>query len=223
MTTSAETPIRVFLIDDHAMVRSGLRLLIESVPTLLVVGEASSRSEALAAVAGARPDIVLLDLDLGGEDGLDLIPSLIDSVPQARVLLLTGARDTELHRRGVMLGAMGVVLKEERGEIIIKAIEKVHTGEIWLDRITTANLVMDLTRRRRESEPDVGAKLTERERQIVALVGEGLKNKQIAERLFISETTVSHHLTSIFAKLAVPDRLSLVFFAYRNGLAKPPF
>ena len=120
-------------------------------------------------------------------------------------------------------GAMGVVLKDHAAEVLIKAIEKVHSGEVWLDRLMMGRVLQEISEEK-QSNPDREKidTLTERERQVVGLVGEGLKNKQIAARLFISETTVTHHLSSVFSKLEVSDRLELVVYAFRHGLAKLP-
>ncbi len=226
MLPSATNRIRVLIVDDHAVVRAGLRMLIESQPGLMVVGEAKNRAEALTVAAREHPDVVLLDLNLNGESGLDLIPELLTAADGARVLLLTGMRDPEAHQRAVRLGAVGVVLKDQTAEVVVKAIEKVHDGEVWIDRAMMASVLNDLSRGRaaQETNPEVAkiAALTEREREVIRLIGEGLKNKQIADRLYISETTVRHHLTSIFSKLGVSDRLELVIYAYRYGLAKPP-
>lgn len=217
-------PVRVLLIDDHAVVRAGLRMLLESQPGLIVVGEAANRSEALAA-ARERPDIILLDLVLAEGSGLDFLPELLDVAEGARVLILTAVHDSEVHRRAIRLGAMGLVPKEEGAEILLKAIEKVHAGEVWLDRSMVASILGEMTQpgTGKPTDPRAAsvAKLSAREREVVALVGEGLKNKQIAERLFISEATVRHHLTSIFGKLGVADRLELAIFAYQYGLARP--
>jgi two-component system nitrate/nitrite response regulator NarL len=231
--TTDTKPIRVLLIDDHAAVRSLLRILIESQLGLKVIGEAGNRADALAIAARKQPDIILLDLDLGRDSGLDFLPELFTAAKDARVLVLTGVRDPGAHARAVRLGAMGLVMKEEAAEVVIKAIEKVHAGEVWLDRSTAAKVLTEITRapeakksdpptEAKESDPEVVkiATLTEREREVIALIGEGLKNKQIATRLQISETTVRHHLTSVFGKLGVSDRLELVIYAYRNSLAK---
>ncbi len=126
----------------------------------------------------------------------------------------------------MLLGAMGLVFKEKAAEVVIRAIERVHAGEVWFDRTLIGNVLTELSRASATKKLDPEAtkitKLTEREREIAALIGEGLKNKQIANRLFISETTVRHHLTSVFDKLGVTDRLELIIYAYRHGLAKPP-
>jgi two-component system nitrate/nitrite response regulator NarL len=218
--------IHILLIDDHAVVRSGLKMIIESKPGLKVVGEASNRADALAIAAREQPDIILLDLDLNGVSGLDFLAELFTTTRDARVIILTGVYDPDAHRRAMHLGAMGLVLKEKAAEVVIKAIEKVHAGEVWFDRVMMGHMISQLSRAALtpKSKPEAQriASLTEREREITALIGEGLKNKLIANRLFISETTVRHHLTSVFDKLGVSDRLELIIYAYRHGLAKPP-
>jgi two-component system, NarL family, nitrate/nitrite response regulator NarL len=215
--------IRVLLVEDHSVIRKGLRLLLESRPGLVVVGEAADRASALEIIARERPDIVLLDLDLGGERGLDLLPTLVNTPTSTRVLILTGVREVEEHRQAIRQGAMGLVLKEQAPEVLLKAIEKVHAGEVWLDRAMLASVLneMVLGKARAANATTSGiATLTDRERDVIALVGEGLKNKQIGQRLSITETTVRHHLTSIFVKLGVESRLEMVIFAHRHGISK---
>ena len=222
---SAAKTIQILIVEDHAIVRAGLRMLIESQPGMCVVAEAADRNAALVSAACTQPEIILLDLDLGGAIALDLIPDLLASASGARIILLTGVRDSAVHRQAVRLGAMGLVLKEKAVEVLFQAIEKVQAGEVWLERSLIANVLGDLTRAREwqpaDRERAKHAMLTEREREVIALVGEGLKNQQIAERLYISGTTVRHHLTSIFSKLGLSDRLELLLYAYHHGLARP--
>ncbi len=227
MSTPPDTDvIHILLVDDHSIVRSGLRMLIGSEPGLEVVGEADGRASALDSSARLQPDIILLDLDLGGESSLDFLPDLLANVPQARVILLTGTRNPDEHVRAVRLGAMGVVLKEQAADVLIRAIRKVHAGEAWLDPTLTARLLTGMAPGRGAKQVDPEAikiaALTDREREVIALICEGLQNKTIGQRLFISETTVRHHLTSIFSKLGLENRLELVIYAYRHGLAQPP-
>ena len=226
MITSQRKIIRIILVDDHAVVRAGLRMLIETQPELKVVGEAGSRAEALDVAASNQADIILLDLDIEGESGLDFMRELLELNKEARVIILTGVRDQQLHRRAVQLGAMGLVLKEKAAEVLLKAIERVHAGEVWLDRSLTATVLTEMSRANLGEEIDPEkikvATLTDREREIVKLVCEGLKNKQIGEQLFISEATVRNHLTSILAKLGLSDRFELALYCYRHGLARPP-
>lgn len=225
MPPSNTKPIRVLLVEDHAIVRAGLRMLIESRAGIEVVGEASTLAESVPLAAGEQPDIILLDLDMGGQSSLDVLPELL-AAGSGRVIILTGVRDSEAHRRAVRLGAVGLVLKEHASEVLLKAIEKVHAGEVWLDRSMMASVLTGLSPSQQQAPPDPEAArigtLTARERQVIALVGEGLKNRQIGGRLFISESTVRHHLTSIFDKLGVSDRFELIIYAYRHGLATPP-
>lgn len=224
MSTPLPPPIRLLLVEDHGIVRAGLRMLIESQPELTLVGEAANRVEALALASREQPDVILLDLDLDGEVILDNIPALLAATNQARVVVLTGVRDPEIHRRAVRLGAVGLVLKENAAEVLLRAITQVHAGEAWLEPAMVANVLGDMTRtqvaRQYDAEKTKITSLTDREREVIGLLGEGLKNKHIAERLFISEATVRHHLTAIFAKLGVTDRLELVIYAYQHGLVQ---
>ena len=219
-----ESAIRIVLVDDHEVVRTGLTLIIEKHDDLRVIGQAATRDEALEVVVARQPDIILLDLDLGEDSGLQMIPELVESAPQSRIIALTGLRDPKILREAVKLGAMGIVRKEEAASDIIQAIREVEKGSAWLDRSTMGQLLSDMaaTKVGKDPEADRIATLTDREREVVGLVGEGLKSKAVAERLFISETTVRHHLTSIFSKLEVSDRVELILFSYRNGLARAP-
>jgi two-component system nitrate/nitrite response regulator NarL len=220
--SSTSSPVRVLIVDDHPLLRAGLRMLLESQPGITVVAETDSCASALEATAHKQPDIILLDLDLGEQNALDCLPDLLEAANQVRVIILTGIRDAELHQEAVRLGAVGLVLKEQATETLINAIECVQAGEVWLDRTLVTRILgrMNRTSQQRDSEADRIAALTEREREVITLIGEGLRNRQIAERLFISETTVRHHLTAIFDKLGVSDRLELVIYAYRHGLTR---
>ncbi|HEX7084789.1 MAG TPA: response regulator transcription factor [Vicinamibacterales bacterium] len=216
--------IRLLLVDGHAVVRAGLRLLFESHAGLTIVGEAGTCAEAVEVAVRARPGIILLELDLGGECALAILPELLAACDGVRVLVLTGLRDADLHQRSLRAGAMGVLLKDSAADVVIKAIQRVHAGEAWIDRMTMGRVLADFSRPVGPGDGDAAkvSSLTDRERQVVALIGEGLKNRQIAERLFISETTVRHHLTAVFGKLEVSDRLELLIRAYRLGLAERP-
>lgn len=219
--------IRVMLIDDQTIVRSGLRLLIETRPGLKVAGEAGNRAEALKIASREQPDVIVLDLNPEEDDGLTLLPELLGVAKNTHIIVLTGIRDVEKRDQTMELGGKGVVLKEHGAGELLNAIEKVYrTGEYWLEPGAAKRLFSKKASRAvaQQIDPELAriAKLTEREREVISLVGEGLKNKQIAGRLFIHHTTVSHHLTSIFDKLGVADRFELIIYAYRHGLAKPP-
>lgn len=223
MDTPTPETIRILIVDDHAIVRAGLRMLIDQNPTMKVVGVAGDRTEALALAASEQPNMIILDILLGEDDGLTFLPELREAAPNSRVLVLTGLRSSESQRRAIVSGAMGVVLKEHAAEVLIKAINKVHQGEVWLDRSLMGS-VLDQITQSQEVDPEQAriASLSARELQVIALIAEGLKNKQIGERLFISETTVTHHLSSIFSKLEVSDRLELVIYAFSRNLVKMP-
>lgn len=214
--------IRVLLIDNHTIVRSAMRMLIETRVGLKVVAEVGNRTEALEIAALEQPDVILFALN--EDTGPDLIGDLRSVAKQARVLVLTGLRDEKVHHNAIRLGAAGVVLKDASTETFLKAIEKVYKGETWLNRSMVTNVIASFVRVNHKSDPEAAkiAAITKREREIITLIGEGLKNKQIAAKLFISEATVCHHLTSIFDKVGVSDRLELMIYSYRYGLIKPP-
>src|SRR3954467_894742 len=183
MPKTDEKSIRVVLVDDHKIIRDGLRDLIESRAGLTVVGDAGNRAGAIALASRERPDIIVLDLDLGSDSGLALIPELRKASAASSIIILTGLRDVEKRDRAMELGAKGVVLKDEGATELLSAIEKVHrTGDYWLEA-GAARRLLDRRRARDNKAPDPEAekisKLTEREREIIALVGEGLENKEI--------------------------------------------
>jgi two-component system nitrate/nitrite response regulator NarL len=225
MLNSTNEPIRILLVDDHTILRSGLRLLIGSNPRMLVIGEADNREETVLLTAREKPDVIVLDLVLGEENSLDFLTELLSISNHTRVIVLTGARDPLIHERAVALGAKGLVIKDESPEVLLKAIERVHAGEVWLERSMIARVLGRLSGG--EVAPTDSAienivTLSEREREIISLISEGLTNKAIAKRLNLSESTIHNHLTSIFNKLEVANRLELVIFAYRYGLAQIP-
>jgi len=224
-TTSA---IRVFLIDDHRSILWGLEKLIDSnKPTMQVVGSATSYTEALRLLDKASPDVIVLDVDLGDEDGLDAIPELI-ARSNAKILVLTGVRDESVHDKVVLAGARGVVRKEEAADTILTAIARVHEGQLWLYRAATGRLFVEFSRRNTGQAPDREQQkiltLSDREREIIAAVASdtGATAKTVSAALHISEHTVRNHLTSIYDKLGVANRLALFAYAHKHGLIKRP-
>ena len=216
-------PINIMIVDDHVVIRSGLRMLIEHDQRMKVVAQAGNRIEALERAMTERPDVIILDLVLGDDDGLSFLPELCQASPNSRVLVLTGVQNSDAHRRAIRRGAMGIVLKEHAADQLLKAILKVNAGEVWIERSMMGSMIQELNKPTMV-DPEITKikSLTDREREVIALIGEGLKNKQVGERLFISETTVTHHLSSVFSKLEVSDRLELIIYAFRHGLAKIP-
>ena len=224
MSQSSQNPIRVLLIDDHQSFLWGMVKLIESDSlNMTVIGTASDIPEALAILEREQPDVILLDIDLRGENSLDSMP-LLRNATTAMVLILTGMRDSDTHERAVMAGARGVVQKEVSAEMILKAIRKVHEGEIWLDRMTTGRIftkLLDHSHNQVSPEAAKIASLTSREREIVSvMVNQGHStNKQIAAHLNMSEHTLRNHLSSIYSKLEVENRLELVMYAVKHHIS----
>ena len=223
---NVERPIRVFLVDDHRTVLWGLQRLIESDgPAMEVVGIATSVEEALNELPDSHADVILLDLDIGGRSGIDILPTLREISGGARVLVLTGMREGRLHEQAIVAGACGVVTKESSAETILKAIGKAYVGEMWLDRTATARIFMELSRRGHSELADpVELKirsLTTRERQIIAQLtaDAGASTRAIAAALCMSEHTLRNHLSSIYDKLGVSSRVELWAFATKHGLA----
>jgi two-component system, NarL family, nitrate/nitrite response regulator NarL len=225
MTASSENPIRILLIDDHQSFLWGMVKLIESDgPPMTVIGTASDISEALVIAQREQPDIILLDIDLHGENSLDSMP-LLREVTSAVVLILTGVRDSETHDRAVLSGARGVVQKEESPANILKAIRKVYEGEIWLDRAATGRVfskLMNHSNNPISPEATRIASLTSREREIIdVIIKQGRStNKQIALHLNMSEHTLRNHLSSIYSKLGVENRLELAMYAVKHRISE---
>ncbi len=224
MSDPTNEPIRIVLVDDHKIIRDGLREFIETRPGMRVVGDAGDRASALEVAARERPDVVVLDLDLGGVSGLDLLPEILGVAPAASVIILTGLRDTEKRDRAMELGAKGVVLKENGVAELLNAIEKVHrTGDYWFEP-GAARRLMERKRGAAESDPESAeiATLTPTERALIEHLGKGLDNRQIAEQLHMAESTVRNSLTRIYDKLDIKGgRLALLVYAYQHGLVKP--
>jgi two-component system, NarL family, nitrate/nitrite response regulator NarL len=226
MAEKSPAPIRVLLIDDHRSILWGLERLIESgKPAMEVVGTATNCTDALKLVDETAPDLILLDIGLGDQNGVDEIPNLI-ARSKAKILVLTGVRDESLHDKAVLAGASGVVEKEAPAETILAAIEKVHEGQLWLDRVATGRIFLEMSRESAAQSVDPERakiqSLTDREREIVAVSSShaGANAKSIAEMLYISEHTLRNHLTSIYDKLHVANRLELFAYAHKHGLTK---
>ena len=228
MTSKNSEPIRVFIIDDHRSILWGLERLIESgKPAMQVVGTATNCADALRMIDEAAPNLILLDIGLGEENGVDEIPNLM-ARSRAKILVLTGIRDESLHDKAVLAGASGVVEKEAPAETILDAIRKVHEGQLWLDRVATGRIFLEMSRDNAAQSIDPErvkiSSLTEREREIVTIAATqaGANARAIAEMLFISEHTLRNHLTSIYDKLQVANRLELFAYAHKHGLTKAP-
>jgi DNA-binding NarL/FixJ family response regulator len=221
----SETPvIRLVLVEPQRLIREALQALLEKTNGISIVGDAGTAEELPGIVEDRRPDVVLLAMDGWGEREATLLEVLPWLSERTRALVVTSDVDPNLHARAIQLGAMGIVLKTQAARSLVKAVQKVHAGELWLDRAQTADLVNRLTRKGSEEDPEAAkiGSLTAREREIVTLVTEGLTNKDLADRLSISEATARNHLTSILDKLALSNRFQLVVYAFRKGLVPCP-
>ena len=193
--------IRVLVADDHAIFRDGLRKLLNFDQEITMVGEAQNGEEAIKLVAKLKPDVLLLDLRMPDKGG---------------VVVLTAAEDDRDVIRAMRLGARGVVLKQSATELLVKSIHRVHAGEIWLDNRMTAEVLKAFSK-----SSEAGREkplLSGREKEVVQLVAQGFRNKEIGEKLFISEQTVKNHMHNIFDKLGVSDRLELALYALHHRL-----
>ena len=224
--STEQKPIRVMIVDDHKSIVWGLQRLIESSePRMEVVAMATSCAELLDTVAAANPDIILLDLDLNGESAVDVMVDL-PRLSSAQVLVLTGVRDPVIHQAAIMRGARGVVGKEESAEVLLLAIERVHAGEVWINRQMMGKVlsaISSCTASEANRNPETARidSLTPREREIVRVVvkNRGAKSLEIAESMHISEHTLRNHLTVIYDKLNVRNRLDLFAYAMEHRLA----
>jgi DNA-binding NarL/FixJ family response regulator len=212
---SPQTPIRVFLLDDHEVVRRGVHDLLDAEPDIEVVGEAGTAGRALARGPALRPDVAVLDVRLPDGDGITVCRELRSAMPGLACLMLTSFDDDDALLDAIMAGASGYVLKQIKGSDLVSAVRTVASGQSMLDPATTARLMTSLRGDGTGGapEPDPLADLTPRERQILALIGEGLTNRQIGKRLYLSEKTVKNNVSRLLAKLGVERRIQAAVIA----------
>lgn len=208
------SPVRVVLVDDHAIVRTGLARLLDAADDVEVVGQAGDGAEALAVVAETRPDVVVMDLQMPGVDGVTATRRVVADHPEVQVLVLTSFSDAERIVAALDAGAVGYLLKDADPDDVIAGVRAVSRGESPIHPRAARSL---LTARRSDPAP-APVELTRREGEVLALVRAGLANKQIARRLGITERTVKAHLTSTFARIGVADRTQAALWAERNGV-----
>src|SRR5213075_1225821 len=224
LTTATKPKIRIVVADDHPIFRDGLCRLLALEEDFEVVAQAQDGRQVLDVLQQHEPDILLLDLKMPGLDGLATLQRLQAARNKTRVIVLTASDDKNEFVQAMKLGTSGIVLKQTATELLIKSIRKVHAGEIWLDSHTTAAVMRQFASNEYESPVPANGHtrerppLSHREREIVALVAQGFKNKEMAEKMFISEQTVKNHLHNIFDKLGVSDRLELALYAIHNNL-----
>jgi len=218
-----DEPIRVVLIGSERVTRAGLRMLIDSQPGLRVVGEVGSPAESDVWSAG-RPQIAVIDIDRPEHD--DVIPGIRGvAASHTRIIVLTSTPDSETCAQAIQGGILGVVSKQQAPEILIKAIERVHAGEVWLNRAKVAGVLGSLRTSARGRTPRKAERsevLSQRERQIITLVGQGFRNAEIAASIFVSEATVRNSLGTIFRKLGISNRVYLMIYAIQEGFVNLP-
>jgi NarL family two-component system response regulator LiaR len=208
-------PIRVLIVDDHAVVREGLRTFLELQEGIEVAGEAADGDEAIEVAAGLRPDVILMDLVMPRLDGVAAMRSLRERLPKARVIVLTSFLDDDKLMPALHAGAAGYLLKNAQPQELARAVRAAHAGEALLDPSVAARLVETLAADGGKEPLDL---LTPRERQVLVLIGRGFPNKLIARELAVSEKTVKTHVGHVFAKLGVRDRTQAAVVAVRAGL-----
>ncbi|WP_037362644.1 response regulator [Amycolatopsis orientalis] len=206
-------PIQVLLVDDHELVRRGLRDLLSDEADLEVVAEAGSVEEALAVAMHVEPDVAVVDVRLGDGDGITLCRELRSKPNPPACLMLTAFDDEEAMVGAIMAGASGYLLKQVRGQDVVNAVREVAAGRSLLDPVSTARVLNKL----RHPPTDELATLTDRERDVLELIGQGLSNREIAERLFLAEKTVKNYVTSVLAKLGMQRRTQAAAWIARRG------
>jgi DNA-binding NarL/FixJ family response regulator len=209
--------IKIALADDHTIFRKGLRRLLALEPEFKIVAEAKDGTEVLPILEEHNPDILLLDLRMPGADGLTVLQRIQTNKVKTKVIVLTASEDEDEYAHAIKCGASGIVLKQTATELLIKSIRKVYEGEIWLDSRIKAAAMRQFAS---PSDSHEGEKptISNREREIIAWIPQGFKNKEIAEKMFISEQTVKNHLHNIFQKLGVSDRLELALYAINHNI-----
>ena len=211
-SSAAGRPIAVFLLDDHEVVRRGVRDLLEAEPDITVVGEAGTAESALARIPALRPDVAVLDVRLPDGDGVSVCREIRSKMPEVACLMLTSFGDDEALFDAIMAGAAGYVLKQIRGTDLVGAVRTVASGQSMLDPQAAGRLMASL---RKPAKADPLAGLTPQERRILELIGEGLTNRQIGERLFLAEKTVKNYISGMFAKLGMERRTQAAAYATR--------
>lgn len=209
---------RIVLVDDHEVVRLGLKSLLDHHPQFEVVGEAGSAREALEQVASLKPDVVVMDIRLPGTSGIDACEQIVTQFPNTKVLMLTSYAEDEMLFSAIRAGASGYVLKQIGSEDLIKAIESVGRGEALLDPAVTQRVFQEVRRAVKEEEASAFAHLSQQEKHVLLLVSEGKTNREIAKNLFLGEGTVRNYVSSILSKLSVNNRAEAAAYAVQHSL-----
>ena len=210
--------LRILLVDDHEIVRLGLKALLSRYPHFEVIAEARTAQEAIEQTLRLEPDIVVMDIRLPGRNGIEATRDIVEASPATKVIMLTSHADDDVLFDAISAGASGYVLKQIGSDDLIRALETVGRGESLLDPALTQKVVQHVRESARRAEDEYCAALTEQELTILALITEGLTNREIAERVFLSEKTVRNYVSSILSKLALSSRAEAAAYAVRHHI-----
>lgn len=209
---------RILLVDDHEIVRLGLKALLERHPNFEVVAEAGTAREAVELVEHTRPNVVVMDIRLPGGSGIEACEEITQRFPETRVIMLTSYTEDEMLFSAIRAGAAGYVLKQIGGEDLVRAIEAVGRGEAMLDSAVTQRIFQEVRKAAREEEASAFSALTQQEKHVLLLVAEGKTNREIAQALFLGEGTVRNYVSSILSKLGVSNRAEAAAFGVEHNL-----
>lgn len=219
MTDPGEKPIRVLLVDDHAVVRKGMRALLDREPGVEVTGEAENGEQAVHAAGRLRPDVILMDLEMPGTGGTEATRQIAAEHPEIRIVVLTSHASEEDVFPALKAGALGYLLKHSAPEDVLQAIRQAHRGETVLHPSIARMVLQELNRPAQAKQPKTSEPLSERELEVLRLLARGMSNQEIADTLVVGEATVRSHVSSILRKLQLASRTQAALYALREGLA----
>lgn len=210
--------IKVLIVDDHAVVRLGLNTLLSDEKEIIVVGEAANAEQAMHQVELQQPDVVILDIQIPGKNGIEVCKDIVSLHPQTRIVMLTSHSSDEFITQAIRAGASGYVLKQVGNEELIRAIKAAHAGEMAFDTQTTSQMVQRFKKMEKEAEESVFADLSQRELQVMVLVADGQSNKEIGHSLNLSEITVRNYVSNILSKMNLRNRIEIARLAINHHL-----
>jgi DNA-binding NarL/FixJ family response regulator len=210
--------IKVLIVDDHAVVRLGLNTLLSDEKEIMIVGEAANADQAMAQIELHKPDVIILDIQIPGKNGIEVCKDVISQHPKTKVVMLTSHTSEDFISQAIRAGASGYVLKQVGNEELLRAIKAAHAGEMAFDTQTTSQMVQRYKKLEKEAEDSIFAELSQRELQVMVLVAEGQSNKEIGQALSLSEITVRNYVSNILSKLNLRNRIDIARFAINHHL-----
>lgn len=210
--------IKVLIVDDHAVVRLGLNTLLSEEKEISIVGEAANSDQAMAQIEKQKPDVVILDIQIPGKNGIDVCKDVVSQFPKTKVVMLTSHTSDDFISQAIHAGASGYVLKQVGNEELLRAIKAAHAGEMAFDTQTTSQMVQRYKKMEKEAEENIFADLSQRELQVMILVAEGQSNKEIGQALSLSEITVRNYVSNILSKLNLRNRIDIARTAINHHL-----